>query len=78
MLPFGLTNAPKTFMCLMNSVLHKYLDRFVLVFIDDILMYSKDEKEHQEHLILVLQTLREHQIYAKLNNMSFTKIKFSI
>jgi len=59
-LPFGLTNAPTTFMCLMNIVLHKYLNRFALVFIDDILVYSRNEEEHKENLKLVLQTLREH------------------
>eukprot|EP00253_Pinus_taeda_P015743 PITA_15743 len=59
-LPFGLTNAPATFMCLMNSIFHQYLDRFVLIFIDDILVYSRTMEEHQEHLRKVLQTLREH------------------
>jgi hypothetical protein len=63
--PFGLTNAPATFMCLMNNVLSKFLDKFVLVFIGDILIYSKNRKEHEEHLRLVLQVLREHQLYAK-------------
>ena len=54
------TNAPTTFMCLMNSVFSKYLDKFVLVFLDDIIIYSKNEEEHEEHLRLTLQFLREH------------------
>ena len=57
---FGLTNAPATFMCLMNSVFSRYLDKFVLVFHDDILIYSKNEEEHEEHLRLTLQLLKEH------------------
>ena len=65
MLPFGLTIALEIFMCLMNMVLHKYLDKFVLVFINEILVYSKNKEEHQEHLRLVLQTLREHKLYAR-------------
>ena len=69
--PFGLTNAPATFMCLMNSVFSRYLDKFVLVFLDDILVYSKNEKEHEEHLRLTLQVLREHQLYAKLIKCDF-------
>jgi len=59
-LPFGLTNAPTTFMCLMNNVFHQYLDKFVLIFIVDILVYSRNIEEHKEHLQIVLQTLREH------------------
>ncbi|WVZ80997.1 hypothetical protein U9M48_028425 [Paspalum notatum var. saurae] len=62
---FGLTNAPAYFMQLMNSVFMDYLDKFVIIFIDDILVYSKTEAEHEEHLRLVLQRLREHRLYAK-------------
>jgi hypothetical protein len=62
---FGLTNAPSYFMYLMNKVFMEYLDKFVVVFIDDILVFSKNEEEHEEHLRLVLQKLREHQLYAK-------------
>jgi hypothetical protein len=65
--PFGLTNAPATFMCLMNNVLNKFLDKFVLVFIDNILIYSNNREDHEEHLRLVLQVLREHQLYAKFS-----------
>ena len=74
-MPFGLTNAPTTFMCLMNSVLSKYLEKFVVVFIDDILVYSKTKQEHDEHLKIILQVLREHQLYAKFNNCDFYKDK---
>ena len=58
--PFGLTNAPATFMCLMNSVINRYFDKFVLVFLDEILVYSKNEEDHEEHLRLTLQLLRVH------------------
>ncbi|WVZ89757.1 hypothetical protein U9M48_036122 [Paspalum notatum var. saurae] len=64
---FGLTNAPAYFMNLMNKVFMEYLDKFVVVFIDEILIYSKTEEEHEEHLSLVLQKLREHKLYAKLS-----------
>ena len=57
-IPFGITNALETFMCLMNNVLSKYLDKFVVVFIDDILIYSKTKEEHDEHLKIILQVLR--------------------
>ncbi|KAK8951321.1 hypothetical protein KSP39_PZI003114 [Platanthera zijinensis] len=68
---FGLTNAPAAFMDLMNRVFKDYLDRFVIVFIDDILIYSPSEDEHAWHLRLALKTLKEHQLYAK-----FTKCEF--
>jgi hypothetical protein len=64
---FGLTNAPATFMRLMNSVFMEYLDKFVMVYIDDILIYSKNEEEHAEHLHLALMKLREHRLYAKFS-----------
>jgi hypothetical protein len=62
---FGLTNAPAYFMYLMNSVFMPELDKFVMVFIDDILIYSKNEEDHAKHLHIVLQRLRDHQLYAK-------------
>jgi hypothetical protein len=68
---FGLTNAPTFFMNLMNSVFMDYLDKFVVVFIDDILIYSQREEEHANHLKMVLQRLREHQLYAKLSKCEF-------
>ncbi|WVZ93811.1 hypothetical protein U9M48_039766 [Paspalum notatum var. saurae] len=68
---FGLTNAPAYFMNLMNKVFMEYLDKFVVVFIDDILIYSKTEEEHEEHLRLVLQKLRDHKLYAKLSKCEF-------
>ena len=70
-MPFGLTNAPAIFMCLMNNIMHKYLDKFVVVFIDDILIYSKNEEEHKEHLRIVLQELREQQLFAKFSKCDF-------
>ena len=73
MVPFGLTNAPTTFMCLMNSVFSMYLDKSVLVFLDDILIYSKNEEEHEEDLRIALQLLREHKLYAKLRKCDFYK-----
>jgi hypothetical protein len=68
---FGLTNAPAYFMYLMNKVFMEYLDKFVVVFIDDILTFSKNEEERDKHLHLVLQKLRENQLYAKLNKCEF-------
>jgi hypothetical protein len=74
---FGLTNAPAYFMYLMNKVFMEYLDKFVVVFIDDILIFSKNEEEHDEHLRLVLQKLRENQLYAKLSKCEFWLKKIS-
>ena len=71
--PFGLTNALATFMFLMNSAFNRYLDNFVLIFLDDILIYSKNEEEHEDHLRLTLQLLKEHQLYAKLRKCDFYK-----
>ena len=70
-LSFGLTNTPAAFIDLMNRVFKLYLDSFVIVFIDDILIYSKNEAEHEEHLRITLQTLKEHQLYAKLSKCEF-------
>jgi hypothetical protein len=69
--PFGLSNAPVVFMCLMNGVFRDYLDKFIIVFLDEILVYSKLEEEHEQHLRLVLQVLRGHQMFAKLRKCSF-------
>jgi hypothetical protein len=68
---FGFTNAPDYFMYLMNSVFMMELDKLVLVFIDDILIYSKNEREHVEHLRIVLQSLRDHKLYAKFSKCEF-------
>jgi hypothetical protein len=75
---FGLTNAPAFFMNLMNKVFMEYLDKFVVVFIDDILVYSQSEEDHQQHLCLVLGKLQEHQLYAKLSKCEFwlSEVKF--
>jgi hypothetical protein len=68
---FRLTNAPSYFMYLMNNVFIEYLDKFVVVCIDDILVYSRNEEEHEEHLRLVLQKLRDHRLYDKLSKCEF-------
>ncbi|GKG07134.1 putative reverse transcriptase domain-containing protein, partial [Tanacetum coccineum] len=64
-MPFGLTNTPTVFMDLRNRVYRPYLDKFVIVFIDDILIYSKTQEEHVEHLRLVLEVLKKEKLYAK-------------
>nr|GFB11457.1 putative reverse transcriptase domain-containing protein [Tanacetum cinerariifolium] len=70
-MPFGLTNAPAVFMDLMNRVCKPYLDKFVIIFIDDILIYSKDKKEHKEHLKAILELLKKEELYAKFSKCEF-------
>ena len=75
---FGLTNTPAAFMDLMHRVFQPYLDQFFVVFVDDILIYSKSEEEHEDHLRVVLQVLRDHQLHAKFSKCEFwlTEVKF--
>nr|GEX81116.1 putative reverse transcriptase domain-containing protein [Tanacetum cinerariifolium] len=77
-MPFGLTNAPAVFMDLMYRVYKPYLDKFVIIFIDDILIYSKDEKEHEEHLKAILELLKKEELYAKYSKCEFwiPKVQF--
>nr|GEX58972.1 putative reverse transcriptase domain-containing protein [Tanacetum cinerariifolium] len=70
-MPFGLTNAPAIFMDLMNRVFYEFLDKFVIVFIDEILVFSKSKEEHEDHLRIVLQTLRQEKLYAKFSKCEF-------
>nr|GFC81821.1 putative reverse transcriptase domain-containing protein [Tanacetum cinerariifolium] len=67
-MPFGLTSAPAVFMDLMNQVCKPYLDKFMIVFIDDILIYSKDEKEHEEHLKAILELLKKEELIGRCVN----------
>ena len=75
---FRLTNAPAAFMDLMHRVFQPYLDQFVVVFVDEILIYSQSEEEHEDHLRIILQVLREHQLYAKFSKCEFclTEVQF--
>ncbi|GJR41748.1 putative reverse transcriptase domain-containing protein [Tanacetum coccineum] len=77
-MPFGLTNAPAVFMDLMNRVCKPYLDRFVIVFIDDILIYSKSRNEHEGYLKLILRLLKKEELYAKFSKCEFwlSKVQF--
>ena len=74
-MPFGLTNAPVVVMDLMHRVFQPYLDWFVVVFVDDILIYSQSKEEHEDHLRVVLQLLRSHQLYAKFSKCEFWLIE---
>ena len=76
-MPFGMTNAPGVFMDYMNRIFHPYLDSFVVVFIDDILVYSKTREEHEERLRVVLQTLKHNRLHAKLYEYEFWLEKVS-
>ncbi|GKC12054.1 putative reverse transcriptase domain-containing protein [Tanacetum coccineum] len=77
-MPFGLTNAPTVFIDLMNRVCKPYLDKFVIIFIDDILIYSKNNKEHEEHLKAILELLKKEELYAKFSKCEFwiRKVQF--
>ncbi|GKF39499.1 putative reverse transcriptase domain-containing protein, partial [Tanacetum coccineum] len=77
-MPFGLTNAPAVFMDLMNRVCKPYLDKFVIVFIDDIMIYSKNKQEYEEHLKLILELLKKEELYAKFSKCEFwiPKVQF--
>ena len=70
-MPFRLTNVPAAFMDLMHRVFQPYLNQFVVVFVDDILIYFQFEEEHEDHLKIVLQALRDHQLYAKFSRCEF-------
>ena len=72
-MPFGLTNAPSTFQAVMNDVFREYLDDFVMVYIDDILIFSRTAEDHLRHVGLILARLRQHKLYAKLSKCEFNR-----
>ncbi len=72
-MPFGLTNAPAVFQHLMNDIFREYMDEFVVVYLDDILIFSKDQENHNKHVRLVFATFRKHGLYAKLKKCEFDK-----
>lgn len=76
-MPFGLTNAPTTFMQLMNEVFHDFLDKFVIIYLDDILIFSNSWKVHLQHLEHVLHTLEKNSLYANLSKCSFGQTSIS-
>ena len=77
-MPFGLKNAPVAFMDLMHRVFQPYLDQFFVVFVDDILIYSRSDEEHEDHLRVVLQVLRDHQLYAKFSKCKFWLVEVKL
>jgi Reverse transcriptase (RNA-dependent DNA polymerase) len=72
-MPFGLTNAPSTFQALMNEVFRDYVDKFILVYLDDVLIFSRSDEEHKQHVEMVLQRLRDEKLFAKLSKCEFNK-----
>ena len=72
-MPFGLTNAPAMFCTLMNQVFHDYLDKFVVIYLDDIMVYSSSLEEHEKHLRLIFERLQKNQLYVKKEKCAFAQ-----